>query len=433
MRIILLAASVSLAIAATPAAAEATDSELAVLRQQVQALLERIEQLERAVATQPAGTPAEERLVERFTDAGTVADDATGQADSALAAVKDLDWARRIRWMGDLRYRHEQFDIEGAASDRARHRVRARFGLEAALSETVGAVVRLSTGDLDDPRSGNATLDDANRRKEVALDLAYLRWAPYAGAALTLGKQPKPWFEPGNALFYDGDVSPEGVAFSWAGGGGAFATVWGLWLDESSAQADANLTGAQLGYAFDRLGLTLAAGYWNYGAIRRQPLLGFAGAPAGNSTYLAGADCEGTGTTPCYLYDYDIVGLDAAWTGKVGTLPLTLFAGVLKNVQADALNTGYTAGAQLGKAGDPGSWELGALYQRVERDAQFGALLESDFAGGVTQSGGWQVVGAWAPARNLSLKATVFLNDVGYDTPEEFDYRRLQLDLNLKF
>ena len=30
-------------------------------------------------------------------------------------------------------------------------------------------------------------------------------------------------------------------------------------------------------------------------------------------------------------------------------------------------------------------------------------------------------------------RATLFLNDANYDTPSEFDYKRLQLDMNYKF
>lgn len=439
MRTIIKAATIGLALA-TPMAAQSavSDQEVAELRQQLQALLARVQQLEArnsaptAAAAAPAGSSMA-ALEGRVAQVEAAGDRQAGQLAQVVSRDKGADWAGRLKWKGDFRYRHEQFDIEGVSPDRVRHRIRARLGLDAAISDTLKAGFRLATGDIDDPRSGNATLDDANRHKQVALDLAYVDWRAFEGGVLTLGKQYRPWFESGNGLFYDDDVNPEGVALKWAGRSGVFANAWGFWLEEQSSQADSTLVGAQAGWASEPLGLRLAAGYWDYGTVRNRPVLNFAGAPAGNSVYASGTNCSGTGTTRCYVHDFDIVALDAQWSGKVGNLPLTLFAAWLRNLDPGDQDTGYNAGFQLGKAGDPGSWQLGALYQEMERDAQFGALLDADFAGGVTQSRGLQLQGAWAPIRNVSLKATLFLNDVNYDTPSETDYKRLQLDMNYKF
>ncbi len=429
MRKLMIAATAGSLLAGTAVAAEGSADEIATLRQQVQALLQRVEQLEAAAAAQATPPAAMKRQVAEIQQ---VNDAQTDQLASALAAVRDADWARKLRWKGDLRYRHEQFDIEGTTSDRVRHRIRARFGFDAKISDTLTAGLQLATGEISDPRSSNATLDDASRRKDVALDLAFISWKAFDGGVVTVGKQKQPWFKAGNSLFWDGDVNPEGVALSWSGKGGGFVNAWGFWLEESSSRADSNLLGAQAGYAFGG-GLRLAAGYWDYGAVQRQPVLNFADAPAGNSTFSAGSNCLGAGTTRCYLHDYNIVVLDAEWAGKVGSLPLALFAGWLKNLDADSLDTGYNAGFLLGKASAPGSWEFGALYQDVEKDAQFGALLDSDFAGGLTQGRGVQLQGAWAPVRNMTVKATMFLNERLYDTASEVDYKRLQLDLNYRF
>jgi hypothetical protein len=97
------------------------------------------------------------------------------------------------------------------------------------------------------------------------------------------------------------------------------------------------------------------------------------------------------------------------------------------------LNTGYNLGFLLGKAADPRSWEFGVMYEDIERDAQLAAFLDSDFADGRTQGKGYVLQGAWAPVKNVTMKATWFLNDRDYDTPAEAEYRRLQLDLNYKF
>ena len=61
------------------------------------------------------------------------------EADVALAKLPDIekssraaDWAGKIRVKGDFRYRHEQIDDASLTTDRLRHRVRVRLGVEAA-------------------------------------------------------------------------------------------------------------------------------------------------------------------------------------------------------------------------------------------------------------------------------------------------------------
>ncbi len=442
MRNIMTASVLGLVLAAPGAAHAATPeqdrAEIDELKRQVAmlpTLLARIEQLEKSnAAMQGQAPPAVAALESRVAAVEESNDRQTDQLAQGLASSSAMDWARNIKWKGDLRYRHEQFDIEGVSSDRVRHRIRARLGMDARISNTLAAGFQIATGEIADPRTTNATLDDGNRRKEIGLDLAYVDWKPRDGLLFTVGKQKQPWFKAGNSLLIDGDVNPEGVAFQYGGKTGPFAKAWGYWLDEFSTGADQNLLGGQLGYAFGG-GLTLAAAYWDYGAIQDQPVLPFIGSPAGNSSYAANSSCVpgATAATRCYTYDYNIVAVDAQWSGKVGAMPLMLFGGYLENMDPDSLNTGFDVGLLLGKASEPGSWEFGALYQDVERDAQFALFLDSDFADGLTQGRGYQLQGAWAPVKNMTVKAAYFINDRNYDTTTEVDYKRLQFDLNYKF
>lgn len=418
-------------IAGNTAAAGTDGNEIEQLKSQVAALLQRVEQLERGLAAAPApgASPA---IEQRLAAVEETNERQTDQLAQGIASASAMDWARNIRWKGDLRYRHEQFEIEGTASDRVRHRLRGRFGLEARVNPTLQVGFQIATGEGRDSRSTNSTLDSASQNEEIGLDLAYVDWKPRDGMLVTLGKQRQPWFKAGNSLFFDGDPNPEGVSFQYGGKTGPFARAWGYWLEEMANAADSNVIGAQLGYAFGN-GLTLAAGYWDYGAIRNQPILAFSGSPAGNSTFTAGADCNGSGTTRCYAHDYNIAVLDAQWTGRVGAMPVTVFGGYIENLDPATLNTGYNVGFLLGKASEPGSWEFGVQYGDIESDAQLAAFVESDFADGLTQGRGYVLQGAWAPAKNTTLKATYFINDRSYDTPAEVDYERLQLDLGYKF
>lgn len=440
MRNLMIAGAVGLVLA-SPVTAHAAVSveEVAELKAQVAALLARVQQLE-AQNSQPAGAaPAAEaarvaELETRVAEIESTNDRQTDQLAQAVAKDKGVDWASKIKWKGDLRYRHEMIDEE-TRDERTRQRIRARFGVDAKVSDQLMVGLQIATGDPLDPRSTNSTLGDSNQRDQIQLDLAYVDWKAFTDGTVTAGKQKYPWYRPGASLFYDGDINPEGVAVKWGGKTGPFANAWGYWLSEVSAGADANLFGAQLGWTTG-FGLTVAASYHDYGAIEGSSLT-FAEYPAGNTTYNGDSSCNlpapTTGATRCYVNDYNIFGLSAEYAMQAGSYPVSLWADYLNNEAADDLNSGYAFGVRLGKASDPGSWEVGLLYQDVEADAQWGGFIDSDFAGGATQGKGLQFKGAWVPVKNTSVNLTLFDNTRNYDLSSERDYQRLQLDFNMKF
>jgi len=440
MRNLIIAGAVSLALATPlPALAAASDKEVAELKAQVEALLARVQQLEarngQAAGAAPAADPAKVAELEtRVAEVEAANDRQTDQLAQAVAKDKGVDWASKVKWKGDLRYRHEMIDEE-TRDQRTRQRIRARFGLDGKVSDQLMVGLQIATGDPLDPRSTNSTLGDSNQRDQIQLDLAYVDWKAFTDGTVTAGKQKYPWFRPSASLFYDGDINPEGVAVKWGGKTGPFASAWGYWLSEVSAGADANLFGAQLGWVTD-FGLTVAASYHDYGAVQGSSLV-FLEYPAGNTTYSGDSACNlpapTTGATRCYVNDYNVIGLGAEYTMQAGRFPLSLWADYLNNEAADDLNSGYALGVRLGKASDPGSWEVGLLYQDVEADAQWGGFIDSDFAGGATQSKGLQFKGAWVPVKNTSINLTLFDNTRSYDLPNERDYQRLQLDFNMKF
>jgi hypothetical protein len=439
MRKFMTAGAVGMVLAA-PLSSQAavSDQEVADLKQQVQALLSRVQQLEAQNTQLAAGAaPAEagkiEALETRVEEIESTNDRQTDQLAQGVAKDKSADWATKLKWKGDLRYRHEAIQQELSA-DRTRHRIRARFGFDAKISDTLSTGLQIATGDPLDPRSTNSTLGDSNQRDGIQLDLAYVDWKAFTDTTLTAGKQKYPWFRPGGSLFYDGDINPEGAALKWGGKTGPFANAWGLWLSEVSSGADANLVGAQLGWVTG-FGLTLALSYHDYGALQRSSLV-FTEYPAGNSTYGGNTSCNTpppATATQCYRYDYNVLGFGAEYNMQVGSLPLQFWGDYLENQDPSDLNTGYNVGVKLGKASDPGTWEIALLYQDLEKDATWAGFIDSDFAGGSTQGQGLQFKGAWAPVKNASLNLTYFDNTRNYDTTSERDYERLQLDFNFKF
>jgi uncharacterized coiled-coil protein SlyX len=441
MRNFITAGAVGLVLSA-PVSAQAavSEQEVAELKQQVQALLSRVQQLEAqnsqlaATGAAPAAAaPKVEELEARVAEIESTNDRQTDQLAQAAAKDKSMDWATKLKFKGDLRYRHEMIDEE-TKDDQTRHRIRARLGVEAKVADNVLVGLQIATGDPLDPRSTNSTLGDSNIREQIQMDLAYVDWRFMADTTLTAGKQKYPWYRPGASLFYDGDVNPEGVGLKWGGKTGPFASAWGLWLSESSSGADANIFGAQLGWATD-FGLKVALSYHDYGAIQRSSLL-FKDYPAGNTTYNGDTSCNLPAPAVairCYANDYNILGVGAEYLTQVGRFPLSLWGDYVSNEAADDLNTGYAVGVKFGKASEPHSWEMGLLYQDVEADAQWAGFIDSDFAGGATQGKGLQFKGAWVPVKNTSVNLTLFDNTRNYDTSSERDYRRLQLDFNMKF
>ena len=107
------------------------------------------------------------------------------------------------------------------------------------------------------------------------------------------------------------------------------------------------------------------------------------------------------------------------------------------------LDTALSAGFMFNKASAARSWEAGLVYQQGKKDAIFGQFHDSDFGGGVTDTDGYALKGAWVPAAGWTFNGTYFINqrfnDVATATgtvttaKKDYDYKRLQLDLNYKF
>lgn len=430
-QLVSLAVAGTLALAMAPQAQAQTD-DLAALKAQLQALQNKVQELEKQ---QKAQQESQDR-----------ATDAVAQTKASVG-----EWVGRFTWKGDLRYRHENVDPEEAVTDQTRHRVRARFGFAAKVNDTVTGTVQLATtGGLNtttnqtDPRSTNQTLGNGWDRKAVGIDLAFLDWKAADGLNLQFGKMPQPFAKTGS-YFWDNDITPEGIAAKFSRGT-FFGSAFNYWLSERGTASDAKLTGVQIGMTGNvgAAKLTGAVGYFDVsnvkGEITTQRSAGatvsacsantaFFGGPQGNTTV---ADASGCATL---VNDYNMLEAQLQAEMKVGAQPLTLFADYIQNQEADDLDTGYAFGVTLGKASNPHTWEIGYIWQKTEKDAQFGQFEDSDFGGGVTDVNGSALKVGYAVAKNWVLNGTYFLNNRFVDATgaTERDYKRYQLDLNFKF
>ena len=189
MKKLLIPGAVAAALVASPALAQ-QKTTLDQVMQELQALSSRVGRLEQDNAqlkTENATLKEEnDRLVatsEYLKDNAAATRKQLAQDGPKVAEAerisKAAEWASRLSWRADLRYRHEFVDPEEAADEQTRQRIRARLALTAKINDTLTGTIGVATnGGNNDPRSTNQTLGEGWTRKGVALDLAYVYWKP---------------------------------------------------------------------------------------------------------------------------------------------------------------------------------------------------------------------------------------------------------------
>ena len=486
--VIATAVAAALTLGATQASAQAkgaaTKAEVQSIEAQMKVLSERLSRLE-ATNTQLQTQNSElQALADRREAEMDYLKSQTKElreegavAANEISKVKGSDWAAKIKGRGDIRYRSENIWTERVvaststtpafvddAADRYRQRIRARLGFDAKITDHVNGTILFATG-ADDPRSSNQTLGAQSTRKAVGVDMAFVDWNAYNGVNIVLGKQPWPFWRPGNSLFYDGDYNPEGGAVKFDRGM-LFGSAYGWWLSEQynanpvGENSDGNVVGAQLGLKFALLGgeTRVAAHYYDCGACQDQTSILFGGVGNGNTTYRVPVTTTvgttvATPTAPSvnvvstsnvnYLkYDYEVVQLSAEMGLTAFNLPLSLWADYSQNMASGVdEDNGYAIGASIGRASNPKTWSAALWYQEIDADSMFGQFVDSDFGDGRTNSKGVVFRGAYAPVRNFNIQATYFLNTINknetsnsnFGVNDSLDYDRLQVDLNYKF
>lgn len=414
-----------LIVAAQTAVAQVDEDEIKLLRQQIEMLTNRLDQLEEqnrqlvetVEQSSQQAVAKTETLVDEKVDAAV-----TEKVDEKMAAVS---WAERIRWSGDFRYRYENIDVEDSDS-RSRSRIRARTHLEADLSPTLQVGIGLATGG-DDPVSSNQTIGGGGSSKDVKLDLAYFDWSGLENTHIVGGKVKNFLIRPAKkGLRWDGDWRPEGLGVVWDNDF-IFAQALGTWLEGDSKNGTEFAWAVQGGFNFktgDFGKMKIGGGYTVFNVAGRTPIYGDDFAFYGNSYVINPI----TGL-PEFAYDYRNWEAFAEWSIS----NFTLFANYTVNTEADENDTGYLFGAKYGSAKDRGTWDITYFYEKLEADATVGLLADSDFGGGGTDAKGHVFSGTYAFHKNWNFKATYFLNKIDIASANDRDYDRLQLDLNFKF
>lgn len=451
MKNIVLAAAIATALSSVPmgAFAASPNNDVTQIREQLEGLMKRVDKLEQEnteLKQENESLKASDEKLQANDD--YLKSEARGlRKDAAMTAVdvgktKGADWAGKVAFTGDVRYRYETISDETLSggqqtADRYRDRIRARLGATAKPTDNLTVGIGMTTTEGSDPRSGNQSLTGTFSKKSFDLDYAYFDWKFASGGNLIGGKMKQPFVKPGQSLFWDNDITPEGLAIGFQTGV-FFGTAYNFWLNEQSGAentrtADTMLHGVQIGARMPIGGasnLMFAAHYYDLSAGQgRSP---FYNANANNNTTVT------VGTTPVLLYDYEVINLSAEFNTLLGALPFQVWADVAQNQDPSDEDQAWSAGVLFGKASNNRTWEVGAAYQKIEKDALFAQLIDSDFAGGVSDNEGWVLRAGYAPIKNWTLNATYFLNKrnaelANSSAQTDVDYDRLQVDFNVKF
>jgi len=334
-------------------------------------------------------------------------------------ALKKMAWARRIKIKGDLRLRQEFVDINGKR-DEDRQRYRARIGIDAKVTETVDASIRLASGSSDGSTSTNETMGDAYKKDSIWLDRAYLNWRPLAGVDIFGGKMKQPWEKAGD-IIWDNDINPEGAAIKYStklGSTDLIASAGYLVLNDND------------GLRFDEDSKVI------YGQLNSKFNLGSAKASLGATVYdysnenlVVGTIVDdGNDTTKFSLYE-----LFGAVTLKT-PIPVKLYGQYVKNSDADGINDGEDTAWLLGMSTKYDKWKFDYNYRDTELNAVSGEFNDSDFAGGETDSEGHKFKLGYKIDKNFGVGLTYYMAETNSlaETPNS-DIDTLHIDLKAKF
>ncbi len=425
-RILCLVAALS--VISTPAVqAAVSDEDFQLLREQLAAVSSRLEELAAENAELRA---AQEQSVTTISQVETTVAEMPASSES---------WSDRVRLEGDFRYRYESIDADGSDT-RERSRIRGRTNIKAELTDNTEIGFGVATGG-DDPVSTNQTLGGGGSSKGVALNLAYVDWEAVDGLHILAGKFKNPLTRVGGqALTWDGDWTPEGVAAKYKRDM-FFVNALGTFLEsDSKNDEDQFAWGAQFG-ATGVIGDVKLSGGIGYYSIPTQGVSTSFGDPAdpgdyfGNSAVEAGGlACGTTADAQCtYLYDYELTQVFAEATFDLGNWPARVFVDYVTNGDANDNDTGWLAGTRIGAAKDRGQMQFTYYYADKEADSMLGLLTDSDFGGGGTDSKGHWLQFNYGVNKSWTIGAQYFINEVDQLSGSDSDYNRLMIDMQWKW
>ena len=357
---------------------------------------------------------------------------------------EDVKWYDSLKLSGDMRYRFDVIQLEGQPN-RERERIRARLGVKTDVNEDISVGLRLGTAmsvsgapGEGNPVSENQTLTDQNTQKAMYLDQGYIDYHPSVvpGLDVVAGKMANPFILVDTYL-WDPDIAPEGLAAKYHVGDEVqlLANASYQWLKERSTSDDSRLYAGQLAVNFkpDADSHVMVGGSY-YGF---QKMEGFQVLDWQNNNNAMGntvtKQISGSTTNNVYANEYKVLeGFVEAGT-KIG-IPVTAFGAYAKNTDPDKNNKGWTVGVLLGKAKDPGTFQVGYDYRHLDKDVFPGNLPDDDAWGAGTDGKGHKFTLVYQLMKNWQLCGTCWLTQKNIAPGEtSLDYKEFIVDLLVKF
>lgn len=356
--------------------ANSSADEIAVLKQQIQLLSQKINQLEvRSEKTEKKQEEVAEKIV--------------------VKSSTDKGWYNKMKISGDIRTRYEYIDKRGSEI-RQRNRVRMRVKMDMQVNERFSFLLGIATG-TDNPTSTNQTYDGGFTSKDVRLDLASFKYKLSDSFTLLGGKMAKPAYRASkNELLWDGDLTPEGFTLSYDQDS-VHADLMTFVLDERKSADDAYIVAGQIYNEFGMENGKLIAGVGYYDFVNIQ------GATPLYKDKSFGNKLDSSGG---YLSDFNIAEAFVEYKTKLADKPFSVYTHFYSNTAADELGDAWTVGFKYGKVKNFGDWDVRYSYIDTEADATIGALNGSDFAGGVTDTKGTFLKANFGLGKKLSLGLT---------------------------
>jgi len=354
------------------------------------------------------------------------------------------DDSSQIILTADFRYRFEVIDNENAPEARQRHRIRARFGLQAELTNETSFFIQLASGS-DDLVSSNQTLSGAFSSKGIVLDLAYGEYKTVAlkrHVKFTAGKTPLPFFRPGETeLLWDNDLRPEGItaSFHLSVGQVDVKVLGGAYMLEERAEDDETyLRAGQLVISTEQISgvrlLKFGVGYFGFSGIAgRTPLFGdefFGNSSYPDTTFLPGTSGAFFVTHRHTTEYHEIEGFIQADL-SLFRKPLRIMADLVVNTDPDEDNVGWLFGFKLGEVKDRGSWSIGFNTRRLERDAVYAIFTDSNFGDGGSDSKGHWLKFSVGAMKDVKFSISYFDNIQGLANSNDYD--RVMFDISSSF
>ena len=351
----------------------------------------------------------------------------------------------KIKFNADLRTRTEydwmNITAAGDTNDnRLRLRTRARFGFTYQYNEKVEFGMRLRAGNAADQQSPHVSFGTPGESAPIGLafDKAYIK-VNYKGLWATTGKNTYPFYYH-NELFWDEDVTPEGIAtgYDWKIGNTTHVkpTVGFFFISSTGKPFDTDVTlkAAQLhvNVAKNKSEINIASGIFSINDLPNLP--------------------DGTGT---FKIDYKMVVSNLKFTYK-SKIPIAITADIMLNLenytdstiianQHQDQTTGYVVGAELGQLKDKKNYMLGVYYAHIEKYSVVDYFAQDDWlrwgysSASGTRSSNFEGVElragyAFGPKFNL-LARTYLCNGIVANTPQSDieTANRFRLDLNIAF